>query len=178
MKAIEERNINNPKEWVVPGTGIFIIPQAIVQSNDPTTANFTIRHGAYYVEGGQLKGIMTDFIENGSDDVGGFKTFQDVIEYLDRTATIEENIAKYVSMGMYEQAAEYFAKANKNNPLMRGRNEEAFSKAMLSKAEHTPVHVAENRAKAWRKAHQDCVDAVVRGVTRDPDLPTYGLSMH
>lgn len=170
MKSIELRNINNPREWVIDGTNIFIIPQRVVQTSDASTLNYTIRHGCYAIEDGKLLGIISDYIENGSDDVGGFAAFNDVISYMKREAEICENIHKYCALGMYEHALEFWLDANKNNRLYQSYNENTLRTIGLNKMKHTNIEHLEMRAKAWRRAYEDCIDAVRRGVVKD-ELP-------
>lgn len=170
MKSIELRNINNPREWVIDGTNIFIIPQRVVQTSDASTLNYTIRHGCFAMEDGKLLGKISDYIENGADDVGGFVTFNDVINYIKREAEICENVHKYCSLGMYEHAVEFWVEANKNSRFYKGHDENTLRKIGLNKMKHANICHLEMRAIAWRRAYEDCVDAMQRGVVKD-ELP-------
>jgi hypothetical protein len=165
MKKIEERKITNPREWIVEGTTIFVIPQAVVSSNDPETAKFTIRHGCFSQKNGKLMGIVSDFIENGADDFGGFHTFSDVVSYLNREATFCEKISKFVNCAMYEHAANVLIESNKNNRFYYGKG--LSKKQALSKIEHTPSYIWEQRAKAWRTIYNETIDAISRGVVNE-----------
>lgn len=131
----------NPFDWIAPETSIFIVPQMVIQSSDPTTSKFTIRHGCVSWEEDKPH-IITDHIENGAE-IGGFHTFEQVIDYIQNEGDVCAEIAKFKHMGMNMSAAQVLANRNR-------RTAESY----LERIEYDDRW--DERARAWNWAAAVC----------------------
>lgn len=174
-KKVEHRNVLNPKEWIVEGTNIFIIPQLVVQSNNPLQNKYNIRHGWGFVKGNRFC-VCQDTIEDGSDELpnGGFQSFAQITNWASEMANICEKIYDYVAMGMYDAATEYWFMANKKNKFYAGASPEAILKRGRQRVESTSEESWGFQAIAWRQTYLEWQDAIKRGVIAEP----FGFSMH